>query len=429
MANKLGVKRVGDKLDAKTINAAIRDAASMGPGERRRLWDGGDGGVKGLCCRVSRAGSTWLLVYRTIDKRQRALELGDFPAVTCAAARAAALTKLAAIAKGEDPAAARDAARAGLTVKQLGERYIKQAKTTKRESSWKMDERTIERFIEPRWGTRKITSIGARDAEELHASMASTPVLANRTRALVSCMFAMAERWGLHPGPNPARHVQRYPEKPVHRPLSDDDFKKLGTKLEEVRAEARHALEHRGRHSTDRPLARDLLRACDIIELLILTGCRRGEIVNLTWPEVDLDGAAIHLAEDKAGGGRTVWLCPEAVAILERQGDERAGFVFPGRTDGKPLQGLNHVWQRIRLRAELPGNPRLHDLRHSVGASAAAAGFGQAAIAAMLGHRQTRTADRYTAPHRDRAASAAVTIGSSLASALAKRDEKGAEKP
>lgn len=386
-----------------------------------------DDEVPGLTFRVYPNGNrSWWLYYRSCDGRQRRYQLPGGKGLMPDAARKLARETLGDVAHGRDPSAERASARDSDTVAQLCERYLELAEKSKRPASVAMDRRNVERFIVPRWGKLKVASIGARDAEQLHASMSGTPVLANRVRALVSHMFSMAERWRLHPGPNPARHVERYPEKPVHNPIGDLGLRRLGTALDALRDEARVALEHRGRHSTNQPLARDTLRGLDAIELLALTGCRRSEIVALRWSEVDLPGAAIHLAQDKAGGGRTVWLGPEAVTILARQ--ERPagppGLVFPGRVPGLPLQGIEKLWQRVRVRAELPG-VRLHDLRHSVGAAAASAGMGQAAIAALLGHRNTRTTDRYTRPHQDPARAAAEQMGAAIAGAL--RLPKGEE--
>jgi integrase len=37
------------------------------------------------------------------------------------------------------------------------------------------------------------------------------------------------------------------------------------------------------------------------IKLILLTGCRRGEIFSLKWGEVDLDAAVLHLKDSKTG--------------------------------------------------------------------------------------------------------------------------------
>ena len=62
----------------------------------------------------------------------------------------------------------------------------------------------------------------------------------------------------------------------------------------------------------------DLLSAGAVatIRLLMLTGCRRNEILPPRWEHVDLDAAEIHLAGGKTGA-RTVHLSPPAVGVLE----------------------------------------------------------------------------------------------------------------
>jgi integrase len=118
-----------------------------------------------------------------------------------------------------------------------------------------------------------------------------------------------------------------------------------------------------------------------------------------------------------------VWLGPEAVALLRRQDVVRLQpYVFPGRTQGKPLQSVNHTWERIRTRAGLPDR-RLHDLRHTQGAKAASSGMSQATIAAILGHRSVRTAEIYSSPHRDPTAIAAASVSSGIARDLANEEK------
>jgi integrase len=239
--------------------------------------------------------------------------------------------------------------------------------------------------------------------------------------ALLSRMFSLAEEWGWRTqNTNPCHHLRLNKEKPVHNPLGDLDMEKLGKTLRAVREEARYTMAHPGTHANDKPLARDLIRSCDVIELIALTGCRRNEVVALTWPEVDLENAVLRLRDSKAGP-RPVWLGAAAVELLRRQEKPEGqihGFVFPGRTAGMPLQGIERTWRRIRSRAELPPETRLHDLRHSVGASAAASGMGQAQIGALLGHRNLATTARYTEPHRDPSARAAELVSGKIAKAL-----------
>ena len=72
-------------------------------------------------------------------------------------------------------------------------------------------------------------------------------------------------------------------------------------------------------------------RQADIIRLLLLTGCRKGEIVNLRWREVE--GDSLNLADSKTGP-RKVFLNTPARAVIERQPRMDSPFVFPAARPG-----------------------------------------------------------------------------------------------
>src|SRR3546814_6558602 len=68
----------------------------------------------------------------------------------------------------------------------------------------------------------------------------------------------------------------------------------------------------------------------DIIRQIALTGCRRGEIINLKWCDVDLDGSCLRLSDSKEGKSvRPIGL--PVVEFLEQQQSENSGtYVFSG---------------------------------------------------------------------------------------------------
>ena len=162
----------------------------------------------------------------------------------------------------------------------------------------------------------------------------------------------------------------------------------------------------------------------DIIRLLLLTGCRKGEILKLRWSEVD--GDRLNLVHTKTGP-RGVWLSQAAQAILARQPHAAGPYVFqsPKHPD-KPLSPTLHLWHRVRKEAGLD-DVRLHDLRHTVASQAVAQGVPLSTVARMLGHadpvmtlRYAHVADRdlQNAVERiGKAIEAAMETGESLAPA------------
>ena len=100
------------------------------------------------------------------------------------------------------------------------------------------------------------------------------------------------------------------------------------------------------------------------IRLLMLTGCRRNEILTLRWQHVDLDKAEIRIVDGKTGS-RTVHLSPSAVHVLKalpRKPDNP--WVVPGTKPGRHMTDMDGAWESIRARAGLH-DMRIHDIRHS----------------------------------------------------------------
>ncbi|MCY3640941.1 MAG: site-specific integrase [Gammaproteobacteria bacterium] len=130
----------------------------------------------------------------------------------------------------------------------------------------------------------------------------------------------------------------------------------------------------------------------DIIRLLLLTGCRRGEIINLRWSEVHNNMLA--LADSKTGS-RKVPLSSRAQAILDRQPREGSDFVFPSPRDvARPRSNELSLWYRVRKEAGIE-DLRLHDLRHSMASHAVMNGVPVPVVSRLLGHSNVRMTLRY----------------------------------
>ena len=150
------------------------------------------------------------------------------------------------------------------------------------------------------------------------------------------------------------------------------------------------------------------------IRLLMLTGCRRDEILTLKWEDVDLRAGELHLCDSKTGA-RDIPL-PRAAAELLAGLPRVPGnpWVIPGRKPGGRLSNLNDHWQRIRKRAGLDG-VRIHDLRHSFASRALALGESLSTIGRLLGHGQVTTTARYAHLARDAVKASASRVAGSIA--------------
>lgn len=357
-----------------------------------------DRDLPGFGVRVRATGRKFFVAQFRAGGRVRRMTLGPVTAMTPDVARTRAMALLAEAKAGGDPAMQRDADRRAATVRLLGQRFLKDYVLDHcKESTAREYQRSVELFIDPRIGGRKVTEIQRKDIAELHHAMRKTPYQANRTLGVLSKMFNMAEVWGLRPdGSNPCLHVKRFKEEKRERFLSAEEFRRLGAVLDEI--------------LTDGSETRSAVVA---IRLLMLTGCRLSEIQKLQWAHVDLDAGELNLPDTKTGG-RAVPLAPSAVRLLESlPRDDDNPWVIAGRKPGGHLTDLQHPWRRIRERAKLP-DVRIHDLRHSFASRALALGEGLPMIGKLLGHTQVQTTARYAHLARDTVKASAARIGDSI---------------
>jgi integrase len=87
--------------------------------------------------------------------------------------------------------------------------------------------------------------------------------------------------------------------------------------------------------------------AANICRLIALSGCRRGEIIFLKWPECDMDGSCLRLADSKEGASvRPIGL--SLIDLLEAlRSTDPNGYVVPGKVDGRALVGFPKILKRM----------------------------------------------------------------------------------
>lgn len=126
-----------------------------------------------------------------------------------------------------------------------------------------------------------------------------------------------------------------------------------------------------------------------LVRLAMATAMRRGELLALTWANVDLQRRTVFLADTKNGHSRTVPLSSQALAVLEALPRALDGRVFPTTT-----LALRKAFERARDRAGL-GDFHFHDCRHMATTTLAASLPNVLELAAVTGHRDQRMLARY----------------------------------
>jgi len=127
-----------------------------------------------------------------------------------------------------------------------------------------------------------------------------------------------------------------------------------------------------------------------LVILAIETAMRRGELLGLTWDEIDKQRGIAHLPETKNGSARDVPLSPRALAAIKK---------LPRRLDGRlfslELNDHGNRWRALRKQAGIEGL-RFHDLRHEGTSRLIESGlFNMAEVAAITGHKTMAMLKRY----------------------------------
>ena len=253
---------------------------------------------------------------------------------------------------GEDPVPLPLAAKfaGGPTVTDLARRYLEEHVAVRCKPKTARTARTVvNRHIVPALGRLPLAAVERQHVMELHESLCETPAMANMTVKTLTHMYALARDWGIASEDcHPCQSIPMNPKRSRERFLTDAEFTRLGQVLDEVSGKG----------------SRVSAGAVATIRLLMLTGCRRNEILTLRWEHVDLHAAEIHLADGKTGA-RTVHLSPSAVRVLKALPRKPGNpWVIPGNKPGRHMTDIDGAWEVIRTRAGLH-DVRIHDIRHS----------------------------------------------------------------
>jgi integrase len=283
---------------------------------------------------------------------------------------------------------------ARMTLVQAGERYCDHAEAKGRKRSTVMDYRSAVRTHFASF-TKPLEAITPADVERFMRDQQRKGRSAKSIRnwvGILSATFNYARRQGWCSS-NPCGSVE------LPRVDASDDTRFLSA--EELTALLR-ATGGNGRFAeTDRVL---YLTAA-------MTGMRQGELLALRWQDVDWTASKIRVRQNYVRGEygspktrrstRSTPMADTLGAELERhfqrsdwQGDQ--DLVFPNPDTGQPL-GRTKLTKRYKDALERAGvrEVRFHDLRHTFGTAMASSGVPMKALQEWLGHRDSRTTDRY----------------------------------
>ena len=229
----------------------------------------------------------------------------------------------------------------------------------------------------PAFGPKQIAQIKSADiANWFFAYSRERPGGANQCIGHFTTIF----NWGIQNGhipyelPNPAAPIKRNRRLPRGRMLNSEQLKSLWDRLEHPPLQCGHAV--------------------DPLKLILLTGCRSGEILGLTWREVK--PTRLELIDAKQGP-RDIPLNKPAQHLLKNlKHGSISKFVFPSdKSTVGHITCIDQSWQTIKRHAKLPTDFRIHDLRHTYASHAILSGETLTMTGQLLGHKSHQSTQRY----------------------------------
>ena len=354
--------------------------------------------LPGFGLRVHRSGAKAWIVQTRIDGRSRRIVIARHGEMKLAEARRRARDILASVRAGDNPADDIRKEKTAPTVRALAEEYLRRCDPYWKPSGRKTIRIYLKARILPTFGKMAVDRIGPEDvAAWFDAASRERPGAANRAFEILRSMMFRAEEYGLRePGTNPCLGIKKNPRRDIARFLDTDELARLGRALD--------AREDQWPESVA------------AIRLLALTGCRRGEVLNLRWR--DIGDNAITLQDGKTGP-RSVPLGEAAREIIDTLpgSHDPDAFMFPRLGGSRHAHHIVACWRTIREDANL-GKVRLHDLRHTAASHAVMSGENLPLVGKLLGHRRHETTAGYAHLADGHLVETAEKVGSLIAEAM-----------
>jgi integrase len=358
-------------LDSNVVKSAVC------PADKSRL-DLYDTAISGFILEVRPSGvKTYYLRYRDKHGKQKQYKIGDTKSLTFEQARNAAQTLRARVVLGENLSAEKAALKNVPTFQTfVNERYIPYIKGYKR--SWKSDNSVLRNHLLPKFGRLHLDEITTEAIIAFHHAMRSQGYAAatsNRIVIMMRYMFNLAKKWGIQGADtNPSVGIPLFEENNKReRYLNPLEVKRLHEAL----------------------LNSDNSQLQYIVPLLLLTGCRKRELLNAQWDHFDLERCTWRIPISKSGKARHVPLSSEVITLLRQLPRfDACSYVVPNPKTQLPYVSIFCSWNTARKQAGLP-EVRMHDLRHSFASFLVNSGRSLYEVQNLLGHSQLVTTQRY----------------------------------
>jgi len=319
--------------------------------------------LPGLYLIVQPSGArSWAVRYRH-NGRPRKHTLGSYPAIDLKSARVLGTKVLRAAAEGRDPTGERQEQRANTVAQVVAQFLATHGQRRYRPRTFAEAQRLLKQNVVAHWGHQPIASITRKQLRDMLDRLVAndTPMLANRAHSIARKLFGWAVEQEI---------IEVSPFVGLRAPAEESSRDRTLTD-----AELRVVWQAAGQMGVYGSL----------VQLLILTGQRRGEITGLTWSEVDLDKRLISLPRERVKNDHAheIPLSPQAVDLIEALPRKSERYVLSLR--GGPIGGFGKLKARLDKACGVT-DWVLHDLRRTAASGMARLGVGLPVIEKVLNH-------------------------------------------
>lgn len=373
-----------------------------------------DATVIGLLVRRQPNGrALWYFAFSVPGGRRSRVALGSYPAVSVDQAREAAKVIAGDVARKVDPVAEKRAAALKL---KSDKALVLGSFVEGRYSEWaqqhlKSHAETLAALAHDfadmwDWSMARIGSLDIERWQRKKTKEGLKPATINRSMDRLRAVLRRANEWGVLPGALPRFKKLKTGDLRV-RYLSDDERKRLFAALDAREIERREQRQRMNEWLAARnrpPMPQIAGRYADhlqpLVRLILGTGLRRGEALQLTWLDVNFDRKQIGVRGETAKDSefRSVPMTDDVFNVMSAWRDQTTDtapgkFVF-ARRNGKRIHAVSKSWTALILKAKIE-NFRLHDLRHDFASCLVSLGTPLYTVSRLLGHSTTEMSERY----------------------------------
>lgn len=354
-----------------------------------------DDTLKGYMLEVkSNNRKTFYLRITTPDGKRQSIKIADAAVLDADAARTKALKLKRAIEEGKEVIL--DTPEPEFTVPTMQQFYddYYEPYVQKHIKSYETNVSVFKNHILPLFGSAALHTIKKMDILKAHNDMIHkkhlAPATANKFLIFISHAFHLAidvELQGITD--NPAKGIKPFEENNERqRFITRRESKRL---MLSVNMSENHHLKY-------------------IVPMLILSGCRRGEVLKAKWRDFDELQMMWTLPVTKNGKKRIIPITSQLYEIYKQIPKESSVYLFASPKTKKPYISIYCSWNTARKKAGLP-DVRMHDLRHSYASALVNAGRSLYEVQTLLGHSSSKMTQRYAHLSNEALMSAASCAG------------------